>query len=299
MNNEFIFNENSSVPNYSDSLIPIIENMFEGLVSIGSFGDTYTLYADNVDKLFDICFADDYKLQDYYDLCFTTNREMAFFLLELIDKSPLLNHLDDSKLNELTNKIFYVEGLSLKNEIPIVFSALYNIYLLSLGTDTFWTNNEIIVSQLDEDFKYNGTLINALNISSKTNSIFFNSLNNDDQTLGKLDPNAIFHQKMEEWYLALTPENRTRIYEKLKFIFYYDFNVSSALIKPITRDFKKKPVTFSEIRLDTVSGGTMRILFKKLKNNPHFFIGWTKKDDNEGYTENHKSACEILEKIEM
>ena len=62
MNNEFIFNENSSVSSYSDNLISIIENMFEGLVSIGSFGDTYTLYADNVDRLFDICFAEDYKL---------------------------------------------------------------------------------------------------------------------------------------------------------------------------------------------------------------------------------------------
>ena len=65
MNNEFIFNENSSVSSYSDNLISIIENMFEGLVSIGSFGDTYTLYADNVDRLFDICFAEDYKLKDF------------------------------------------------------------------------------------------------------------------------------------------------------------------------------------------------------------------------------------------
>lgn len=299
MNNEFIFNENSSVSSYSDNLIPIIENMFEGLVSIGSFGDTYTLYADNVDRLFDICFAEDYKLKDYYDLCFTHNREMAFFLLELIDKSPLINHIDSRKLDELTSKTFYVDGLTLKNEIPIVFSALYNTYLLSLGTDPIWTKNEIIVSQLDEDFIYNGSLINALNISSKTNSIFFNSLNNDDQTLEKLDPNAIFHEKMTEWYLALIPENKTRLYEKLKFIFSNNFNVSSALIKPITRNFKNKPVTFSEIRLDTISGGTMRIFFKKINNNPYFFIGWTKKDDNEGYTENHKSACEILEKIQI
>ncbi|WP_151905260.1 hypothetical protein, partial [Acinetobacter nosocomialis] len=180
MNFNFFFNDNSKfLTDFDQAMIPVIINTFKGIVNLGECReDKYILYADNVNNLMEIKLANNYTLHDFFELCIEEYPEIAFFLAEISDKSPLIDHINEEDFDILTRDTFYIEDEVIDNITPLAFSGLFNIYLLSLNTKSIWSQSEIIVSKLDENFQYGAEKLNIQNISSTVNSLFFKQLFN-------------------------------------------------------------------------------------------------------------------------
>lgn len=299
MNYDFFFNDNSKFTSeFNYDMVPIIVEAFHGLVNIGEvLGDTYTLYADNVNNLMDILLAENYKLQDFFDLCINEYPEIAHFLTEIMDKSPFIDYISEGDFETLTTDTYYIEGETIDNIIPLAFSGLFNIYLFSLNTKKIWSESEIIVSKLDEKFQYGSEKLNVQNISSNINSDYFKQLLYAVD-IEKIGENLVVEPCVLNWFNDLIKENKKIIFSKLKFAYQYDFKVSSNLIKPLSTEYQGQLKVFHEVMIDSISGGTMRILYKKIENKIYLLTAWLKKSDLEGYDKHMKIAAKRIIEIE-
>ena len=103
---------------------------------------------------------------------------------------------------------------------------------------------------------------------------------------------------MLDWFNDLIKENKKIIFSKLKFAYQYDFKVSSNLIKPLSTEYQGQLKVFHEVMIDSISGGTMRILYKEIENKIYLLTAWLKKSDLEGYDKHMKIAAKRIIEIE-
>lgn len=288
MDHVICINKNSFPAHNINSGTELFDDAIQGVLELQSGSDRFFFYLDsNNGGLQELKIAEGLTYGNFIDNC--KDEDLKLFLYEVEDKSPALDYLTDSQIEEITEYNFYVDGEPI-HEFLDVFGLAWVVsgILLSLNTGQCWQSSEINIARSDE----NGIKINELltlkNISSKVHGVTHFNFFNEVDIVQLVAPHTL-SANIQEWYSDLIQENKIRVIDKLKLACARDFQGGMPLFKTLDDSDGIR-----EIRFNAYSGGAIRIFFKKLEAKKQAILfGFIKKSNTEGY----KTAQEQSNKI--
>lgn len=294
MDHILCLNTNSFPAESAEQASVLFEDALQGVLELNSGGDRYTMYLDSIQQsdLDGFLLAKSFTFSDYKEqLLINQDMDLYLFLLELEDKSPALDYLEQEILDDIFNYSFYMPSQP-SLDFPDVLSLAYflNANLLSINTSEQWKHEQIHISRVTD----NGQFIDErliLNHISKAEhgKILYESLQHVD--LRDVSESNVLSDEFLAWYEELSIENKSRASEKYKLACERCFDGGEPLFKTLTDGLR-------EIRFSAYPGGAIRILFKRLKGgNQAILVGFIKKSNTAGYDENMPKALEIFDKL--
>ena len=285
-------NTNSFPASSAEQASILFEDSLQGLLALNTDNDRFTLYLDSIrqgETLADFSLADGFTYTNFTDqLHQNQEMDLYLFLLELEDKRPALDHIDNELMDEMTDYDFFMPGYPAPN-YPDVLSLAHSLpaTLLSINTSKQWESEKLSIARTD-DGKYIDEVLTLYNIASYEHG---RSLHDHFSYIDirKTCESAVFTEDLVTWYSEQTRENQNRIIDKCRLACERDFQGGEPLFKPLENGLR-------EIRFSAYPGGAIRILFKHLSENQQaILIGFIKKSNSEGYDENIKRALSLFE----
>lgn len=294
MDHTLCLNTNSFPAESEEQAILLFDDALQGVLELNGDSDRYTLYLDSHQSsgLDDFCLANEFTYRDYMD-SLLNNQEMDLylFLVELEDKSPALDYLEDEVIDEICNSSFYMPDQPVLL-YPDVLSLAYAIdaTLVSLNTSERWSSGDIAIAKSDDAGRYINEKLSLNNISTvEHGKQLFEKL--QYVNLHDICESTELANIFIDWYEEQSQENKVRIVEKYRLACERNFEGGEPLFKTLDSGLR-------EIRFSAYPGGATRLLFKRMTNGKHLvLLGFIKKSNLEGYAENIPKALSLFNEL--
>ena len=294
MDHTLCLNTNSFPAESAEKAMSLFDDALQGVLELNSGNDRYTLYLDSHQSsgLDDFCLADGFTYKDYID-SLLNNQEMDLylFLLELEDKSPALDYLEDELIDEICNSSFYMPDQPVL-DYPDVLSLAYAIdaTLVSINTSEQWSSSNVLIAKSDDTGRYINEQLSLNNISTVEHGkkLFeqFQYVNLHD-----ICESTELANIFVDWYEEQSQENKIRIVDKYRLACERNFEGGEPLFKTLDSGLR-------EIRFSAYPGGATRLLFKRMTNGKQvILLGFIKKSNMEGYAENIPKALSLIDEL--
>jgi hypothetical protein len=282
MNHNFVLNLLSFPAKNSEEGYALLYTSLKGMLAVGKGEDRFSLYCDRVSQLQEVVIANGYTFREFLEsLSAKGEEDLLLALLEIDDKTPMLDHLSDEELEEIAGTSFYFPDEEYQGSVDILAVAWRaDGTLLSIATERKWTLSEIAFAQYVGG-KTTGVCY-VRNVSCHQHGLEINAQYGaiERTNLVELYPNCIFSAEFLEWHESLAADLKSRVAEKLSLAYRKNFQGGEPLFKTLDNAGGMR-----EIRFSAVQGGAVRILFGALqKSKQAILVGFVKKSDNEGYT---------------
>ncbi|MFT5594999.1 MAG: hypothetical protein ACI8SR_003402 [Oceanicoccus sp.] len=289
MDHVICINLNSFPAESSQLGIQLFEEALQGVLGLQEGNDRFLFYLDsNNGNLFDMEISKGFTYEKFITEC---DHDLAVFLSEIEDKSPALDNLSEEQLEEMTSYSFYVPNESF-DIYPDVYALTWAVsgYLLSINTHNRWDKSKITIARADEEGRYINEVLTLKNISTQDHGLehydAFHKVNFEQLALPH-----IISPPLLAWFNEQTPENKTRIIDKVSLAYNRQFKGAEPLFKPLGNGMR-------EIRFSAYSGGAIRILFKPFEQEQQvLLVGFIKHSDSEGYKKAIEQADQIYETL--
>lgn len=293
MDHNFVFNKLSIPTANRNNAYNLLLGCVKGMIAVGSSDDRVAIYSDD---LHDCQIAPDYYYRDFISqLGDNHESDLQLALLEIDDKTPMLDFLSDDIVNEIASSTFYFPNEAYTGSIDILAIAWHlDATLLSIATTDIWQKNEVEFAKYSEGQPSSGSSY-LRNISCKEHgdAIRQQYLAVAETPLEELFPMCIFSVDFLEWIRQLPKDVFNRIVDKMALADAKQFQGGEPLFNTL-----HDADGIREIRFSAVQGGAVRILFRALsENRSAILFGFIKKSDNEGYKDAINSAKANLKRI--
>lgn len=294
MDHQICFNTNSFPASSAEQAYILFNDALQGMLQLNDGGDRFTLYFDSEELLDEFKLAEDYTYVDFTtQLRDASENDLYLFLLELEDKSPALDFIDDKVINEMAEYQFYMPNFPSPDNGE-VFSLAYflSATLLSIKTSEQWNSKQINIARISDDGRYIDETLSLNNIACIDHGrSHFDAFKHVD--INTICDNCLVSENFVDWYEGLTTDNKHKVVDKYRLAVEREFNGGEPLFKTLVNGDGMR-----EIRIDAYSGGAIRVLFKScLENKQAILLGFIKKSNNEGYAENIPKAHNIFEEL--
>lgn len=267
----------------------LFEEALQGVLALQEDNDRFMFYLDsNKGNLFDLEISKGFTYKHFTTEC---DRDLAAFLLEIEDKSPSLDYLSEEQIEEMTLYSFYIpdEGFDTYSDI-YALTWVVSGYLLSINTHKRWNKSKITIARADEEGRHITETLTLKNISSLDHGQEHYNAFHDFNFEALVSPH-IMSAELLEWFNEQTPENKTRIIDKVGLACNRQFQGAEPLFKTLRDGIR-------EIRFSAYSGGAIRILFKPFEQEQQaLLVGFIKHSDSEGYKKAIEQADQIYETL--
>ena len=286
------FNHLSTPASNLNEAYSLLIDAFQGVLYLNQSDDRFALYSD--DNSIDVCeLSENFTYNDFKSrLADQGENDLLSFIYEIEDKSPFLDHISNGELNELAEGLPYFHGRPYDANLDIFHLAfLGNGIMLSLATEKYWQNHTIIFFISREEG--NDERCQVYNISGKAHATSI--LDDLEETLLDVCPNAIFTGIFNEWFDDIKREDRSKIRNILRHCHENNFLLGRPTIDTINdSDYPN----MKEIRAGNPHGqrGKIRILFAMDTNRrPAILVGFIKHGDD--YSTHIQIADDLFQSI--
>ena len=139
MNDLFFLNDCSFPATDKVSAEKYMTAIYQGVINLTQ--DSYPiLFCEN--DLSSLLLSNDYSYSDYRITIAASNIDLAEFILNIEEKSPLIDFIDDTDLNEIIDSKVFIYETPFENSC-IKYSCIHDIILLSFPTSVFWKTNKL------------------------------------------------------------------------------------------------------------------------------------------------------------
>lgn len=295
MNHLICLNTNSFPAESSEDAYSFFNDALQGMLRLGGDNDRFTMYLDAETSLNEFFLAENYSYSDFSDqLKLENEHDLALFLLELDDKSPAFDYIDDDDLEDMAKYSFYMPNCQLP-ENGEVFNLAYflSATLLSINTSEKWNSLRLDIARIDESGRYIDETLTLNNIACiEHGNTLFDEFNNVD--IDSICDSCVVTELFIAWYRNLTFENQYKVINKYTLAIQRQFEGGEPLFKTLDNGMR-------EIRFSAYSGGAIRILFKAFsvggRRKQAILLGFIKKNNNEGYARNIPKAHDLFNEI--
>lgn len=272
----------------------LFEECIQGLLHLNQPGDRFTIYMDDKQKnLMSFEISENFTYENFLAKLLDNNDiDIFYFLNELEDKSPALDHIPDDIFTQMAEYIFYIpKHAILENPDTLSLAYFLNATLLSINTAPQWDTSKLAIART-ADGQYSDETLYLSNISNREHGREildqFNGI-----SLEAVLGDRIITAQFTEWYDNLQKENQFRVLGKLQLAVEKNFQGGEPLFKSLN-----DAEGVREIRTSAYPGGAIRILFKPYKKTSHaILIGFIKKNDHEGYKVNIERANTLFNNL--
>ncbi|RXJ73293.1 hypothetical protein CS022_09850 [Veronia nyctiphanis] len=284
MEHSICINGNSFPAENKEMATELFSDALHGVLDLNSGNDKFIFHLDSNDEgLKDFELSDNFTFENFCDEMISVDADLALFLLEAEDKSPVLDHIDSDMLEEISEYSFYIKDEAVDDNCDI-YSITWSLsgILLSLPTESKWSSSEIQLNRT-KDGEYINEDVSIFNISEyKHGEEIYSKINSF--SLQDVCSNHILHTSFIEWYDSLSSENKHRVSDKLLLACKRSFSGGEPLFKTLTDGIR-------EVRFSAYAGGAIRILFKHIKEGQQaILVGFIKKSNLDGYETNIELA---------
>ncbi len=294
MDHQICLNTNSFPALSAEQAYILFNDALQGMLQLNDGGDRFTLYLDSEELLNEFKLAENYTYVDFTtQLHDASEIDLYLFLLELVDKSPALDFIDDEVINEMAEYSFYMPRFP-SSDNGEVFSLAYflSATLLSIKSSKQWSSKQLNIARISDDGRYIDETLSLNNIACEDHGrSHFEGFKYVD--INAICDNCLVSEYFVDWYEDLTTDNKHKVVDKYRLAVEREFNGGEPLFKTLADGNGMR-----EIRFSAYSGGAIRILFKScLENKQAILLGFIKKSNNEGYAENIPKAHSIYDEL--
>ncbi len=293
MEHNFVFNTLSFPAASKEEAYRLLLDSAKGMLAVRSNKDRIAIYSDDRDN----CpIAPDYYYRDFISQLGEQHEDdLQLSLMEIDDKTPMLDCLSDELFNEIASSTFYFPNEAYDGSVDVLAMAWHlDATLLSIATINKWRENEVEFAQFSEGQPPTGrSYLRNISCEEHGNFIRQQYLAEAETPLEKLFPRCLFSQDFLAWVHQLPNDVLKRVVNKITLADAKQFQGGEPLFKTL-----HNADGIREIRFSAVQGGAVRILFRVLLGNQSAILfGFIKKSDNEGYDEAIESAKTNLNRI--
>ena len=293
MDHNFVFNSLSLPAANKDVAYTLLLNSAKGMLAVGTNGDRFALYSDDLHAR---PIASDYYYHDFIsqlgDRC---ENDLQLALLEIDDKTPMLEFLSEESIDEIASFSFYFPNEAYTGSIDVLAIAWQlDATLLSIATSDEWQGNEVEFAKFIEGQPSAGSAY-LRNISCEEHGYFIGQQYQleAETPLEELFPGCLFSSEFLAWVYQLPKDVLKRVVNKITLASAKQFQGGEPLFNTL-----HNAEGIREIRFSAVQGGAVRILFRvRSGNRTAILFGFIKKSDDEGYDEAIKSAKNYLSQM--
>ncbi len=286
MEHNFVFNKLSLPAANRNDAYTLLLGSVKGILAVGSDDDRFAIYSDD---LHDCPIAPDYYYRDFISQLGERHEvDLQLALLEIDDKTPMLDSLSDDLVDEIASSAFFFPNEAYTGSIDILAFAWYlDATLLSIATTDKWRGNEIEFAKFSEGQPSTGSsYLRNISCEEHGNLIRQQYRFEAESPLEELFPRCLFTQDFLGWVHQLPKDVFNRVVNKVALADAKQFQGGEPLFNTL-----HNADGIREIRFSAVQGGAVRILFRVLSGNrAAILFGFIKKSDNEGYDEAINSA---------
>lgn len=292
----FCLNPNSFPANSPTQAYQLFNDALQGVLELNQGSDRYTLYLDTLENcnLHSFSLAESFKYSDFMEqLMNEGERDLYSFLTELEDKSPALDYIEEEVLADISSYSFYIpETPILEQADTLALAYFLDAILLSINTADCWADHQVAISRIAEDGRYIDEKLTLHHISTHFHGRqLFEKFSQDD--IKSVCSQAVMTDEFIIWYNSLSPENKRRVFDKFKLACERKFQGAKPLF-----DSLNNSKGLREIRFGAYAGGAIRVLFKAVSDKKHaILLGFIKKSDSEGYSDNIPKAEALFESL--
>lgn len=270
----------------------LLNDAFQGLLYLNSGNDRFLLYYDG-ESLSECLFAEKYSFEDYKEtLCSNNEIDLLYFVSEVEDKAPFVDHLTDEEFQELSISQVYFNGIPYERADIFGYAYLKHGIMMSLSTTELWCKF-VIPFNIIKNGSHIPIRCNVYNISAIENSEEI--LKETELKLTDVVKNVRFSETFNEWYESLQKEDRNKVKQVILHCCENEFNIGRPVIDTIREsDYGN----MKEIRVGNAhaDSGKIRILFasdhKRIIN---LLVGFIKHSND--YSVPIKTADDIFKRV--
>lgn len=242
-----------------------------------------------------ISLAEDYKISDFLEQLVSENKnDLAEVVLEMFDKSPVLDNLSDEDYLEISESGFFFpdEPYNGSNDI-LAIAWFYDAILLSMATSPKWEVSTIDFSRYTGKPKAEPYSLRNISKPRHVDEIFTQKLDYTSELLISKIELCKLSEEMREWFDSLDSINKKRTFERVCFANSRKFLGGKPLFDTLVDADGMR-----EIRFPAYPSGAIRILFGSLPNNSYgLFVGFIKKSNSDGYGTNIPLAKKVWNRL--
>lgn len=139
MNDVFFLNDCSLPASDKVCAEKYMTAIFQGAIDLTE-GSYPVLFCDM--NLSSLQLSSDFSYSDFRIGVAESNIDFAEFILNIEEKSPLVDFIDDSDLNEIADCKVYIHEIPFESDC-IKYSCIHDVILLSFPTSSFWKANKL------------------------------------------------------------------------------------------------------------------------------------------------------------
>jgi hypothetical protein len=293
MEHVICFNTNSFPASTDEHAYKLLLDAIHGVLELNLGSDKFIFCLDsNGSLLSDLSLSEGFLYSDFIERTKNEDRDLYTFLLDVEDRSPVLDSLTADELDDITKFTFYAKNQAVtgKDSTDIYSIAWFlSATLLSLNTKDVWNSNKVEICRILDDGKYiEDEFLFLNNIASQEHGrLIYESFTKQDDIKNVL-AGHYFSGELIDWYTELTVENKKRVLDKLTLSCERKFNGGEPLFKNLD-----DADGLREIRFNAYPGGAIRILFKPQDDKQAILFGFIKKSNTEGYKHAIEKANEL------
>lgn len=209
MNDIFFINDCSLPAPDKASAEKYMTSIFQGVIDL-SEGNYPILFCDA--QLGSLQLSSDFSYSDYRISVSEANIDFAEFILNIEEKSPLIDFIDDIDLDEIIDNNICIHKIPFENAC-IKYSCVHDTILLSFPTSDFWETNKLPYEIVFQDKRQkNGLLRNIFdeNISA---------LRNTKEKKFSLEDKSLFQRTN-----SIYSPTKQRVYREIRTGYYWYFD---------------------------------------------------------------------------
>lgn len=286
MEHNFVFNTLSFPATSKEDAYSLLLDSVKGMLAVRSNEDRIAMYSDDHNS----CpLGPDYYYRDFISQLGEHHEDdLQLSLMEIDDKTPMLDFLSEELFNEIASSTFYFPSEAYEGSVDVLAMAWHlEAALLSIATTDKWQKNEVEFAEFNEGQPSTGnSYLPNISCEEHGNLIRQQYQFEAETPLVELFPQCLFSQDFLEWVHQLPKDVFNRVVNKVALAYAKQFQGGKPLF-----DTLHNADGIREIRFSAVQGGAVRILFRVLSGNRSAILfGFIKKSDNEGYDEAIESA---------
>lgn len=286
MEHNFVFNTLSFPAISKEDAYELLLDSVKGMLAVRSSKDRIAMYSDDRNN----CpVGPDYYYHDFITQLGEHHEvDLQLTLMEIDDKTPMLDFLPEELFNEIASSIFYFPSEAYSGSIDILAMAWHlEATLLSIATTDKWRKNEVEFAEFNEGQPPAGSSY-LPNISCEEHGNLIRQQYQFEAEIPLVDlfQQCLFSQDFLGWVHQLPKDVLNRVVNKIALADAKQFQGGKPLF-----DTLNNADGIREIRFSAVQGGAIRILFRVLSGNRTAILyGFIKKSNSEGYDEAIESA---------
>lgn len=296
MDHTFVFNTLSLPAADADAAFSLMLDASKGMIAVGTGEDRYALFADIEGGLFNAKLAANFTYGEFLDrLERDGEQDLKATLLEIDDKTPMLDFIPKEELEEIASAAFYFPDEAYEGSIDILAIAWFlDATMLSLGTTEKWCVNEVQFAEFQPDVVPSGvSYLRNVSCLIHGKELNQNYASDVEKAIDELCGTCRFTQEFLDWNDGLPTDLKKRVRTKLLLADSKGFEGGKPLFDTLTNADGMR-----EMRFGAVQGGAVRILFGALPNKSQAVLfGFIKKSNSEGYDVAIPAAKELWQKM--